>query len=126
MTDLTELITAIDFSDLSEQEKEGLVSKLNIYGYKEDKVKETAKELWVAHFRSHLEVILKSDLPVESLLLDTEEMTACFDIAFQEYQDRKKDLGIDDIGSRVLDDLVRKQRPLFARRATRTAPFAKL
>ena len=29
-------------------------------------------------------------------------------------------------GSRVLDDLVRKQRPLFARRATRTAPFAKL
>ena len=97
MTHLDELVAAIEGVDTDEVSREAYISKLNIYGYKENDITAMAMSYWTDYFRAHIKDLLEGADPVQSHLLNEEQLKECIEIAFEEYQNRKKDLGIDNI-----------------------------
>ena len=97
MTHLEDLIDAIENANTSDKLREKYISKLNIYGYKEEDVKNEARLYWRRFFENKLKELLGSEQAVESHILDEEEIKNILEEVFREFQSRKKDMGIDDI-----------------------------
>ncbi|MFY0643861.1 MAG: hypothetical protein JXR19_05290 [Bacteroidia bacterium] len=97
MTHLEDLVKAIEESSTQDNLREEYLSKLNIYGYKEEDIKQEARTHWRRFFEENLKELLKSKQPIESHILDEEEVKGILEIVFKEFQARRKDLGIDDI-----------------------------
>lgn len=95
MTALDELIQFIEFEELEEVEREELISKLNIYGYSEERIKDVATDMWLNYCRDNISQILAGDSVIESHLLSVDEVKNCLRIAFEEYRSRLKDLNVD-------------------------------
>ena len=97
LTDLDDLIRAIEDPNTSETEREDLLSKINIYGYKEEQAKGAAVAYWKDYLEQEMRDILVNERSIESHVLNEDELKEIFSLVFEEYQARKKDLGIDDI-----------------------------
>ena len=95
--DLQNMIALIESPKTDETKRDDLISKLNIYGYSEDAIKEEALAYWSVYFEDHMADILQEQQSITSHVLDSEDLKVCFDERFEEYKNRKKDLGIDDI-----------------------------
>ena len=97
MKALEDLIAYIENASTSEQKREEAISQLNLLGVGNAKIEELAYAYWNDYFAENIEEILRSRLVLISHLLPDELLNQCFKDVFQEYQQRKKDLGIDDI-----------------------------
>jgi hypothetical protein len=92
-----ELVAFIENPSTSEAEREKAISALNLLGVGNAAIEEMAYTYWNDYFAENIEDILKSRLVLVSHLLPDNLLNQCFSDVFQEYQQRKKDLGIDDI-----------------------------
>jgi len=97
MTHLDELVAFIENPKTNENDRESAISKLTIYGYPEDKIKAEALTYWSNYFENEMDQILNDQISILSHLLDSKVLKLCFDDRFEEYKNRKKDLGIEDI-----------------------------
>lgn len=95
--DLEEIVRLIESAGTSEATRDEYLSKLNVFGFKETEIEACAVTLWTNYFRANLKELLQEKPAIESHLLQAEQIRNCFEVAFQEYTNRKKDLGIDDI-----------------------------
>jgi hypothetical protein len=94
---LEELIQIIEDQGSSEPERERRLSQLNIFGYSEEAINNECLRYWKAYFRENMQSILNEQRSIESHILDFQGLKSCFDQEFEEFKNRKKDLGIDDI-----------------------------
>lgn len=92
-----QLIALIENASTSEQQREEAISALNLLGIGNAAIEELAYNYWNSYFAENIEEILNSRLVLISHLLPDGLLNQCFSDVFQEYQQRKKDLGIDDI-----------------------------
>ena len=97
ITDLDEIVSIIENPSSDETQREQFISRLNIYGYKEEDIQESALRHWRSYFKENLRQILEDKFSIESHLLESEILKTCFTEVFEEYKNRKKDLGVDDI-----------------------------
>ena len=95
MTPLEKLIAFIENPNTLEEERDRAISQLNLQGISESKIEEITFDYWSKYFNENLEIILKERIVVISHLLDDKLLNNCFSIVFEEYVQRKKDLGID-------------------------------
>jgi hypothetical protein len=91
------LIAFIENPNTPEEEREKAITELNLLGTSSSEIEELAYSYWQEYFAEHIESILTQRLVIISHLLPDDEVNQCFQDVFQEYQDRKKQLGIDDI-----------------------------
>jgi hypothetical protein len=97
ITELDDIVSNIENPTTEESDRDKFISKLNIYGYKEDDIQQSALIYWRSYFEENLREILEDSFNIESHLLDAEILKKCFSEVFEEYKNRKKDLGVDDI-----------------------------
>ncbi|MBR9861348.1 hypothetical protein GYB22_11485 [bacterium] len=95
--DIDALVRLVEWPETSESTRKEAQTKLNIYGFKEEAIKASAQKFWSDYFEQQMDFILSEQPSLESYLLSNSEIQACFDVKFEEYRQRKKDLGIDDI-----------------------------
>lgn len=94
---ITKLVAFIENPDTKEEERERAISELNLLGKPASEIEEIAYSHWQEYFAENMDAILKERLVIVSHLLGDDLVNQCFQDTFQEYQDRKKQLGIDDI-----------------------------
>lgn len=97
MKSAKELVAYIESLSTSESDREKAISELNLLGVGNAEIEELAYSYWNTYFAENIEEILQSRLVLISHLLPDHLLNQCFSDVFQEYQQRKKDLGIDDI-----------------------------
>lgn len=97
MKSAEELIARIENTSTSEKEREKAISDLNLQGVGNAAIEDLAYSYWSDYFAENMDEILKSRLVLISHLLPDHLLNQCFSDVFKEYQQRKKDLGIDDI-----------------------------
>jgi hypothetical protein len=91
------LIAFIENPNTPENQREKAISKLNLTGTCNADIEELAYEYWQNYFAENIEEILTKRLVIISHLLPDNLVNQCFEDVFAEYQERKKQLGIDDI-----------------------------
>lgn len=97
MMEAAVLIAFIENPNTLENQREKAISKLNLSGVCNADIEELAYEYWQNYFAENIEDILKERLVIISHLLPDDVINQCFEDVFAEYQERKKQLGIDDI-----------------------------
>ena len=97
MMEAAVLIAFIENPNTLENQREKAISKLNLSGVCNADIEELAYEYWQNYFAEKIEDILKERLAIISHLLPDDVINQCFEDVFAEYQERKKQLGIDDI-----------------------------
>ncbi len=97
ITELDDIVSIIENPNTEDASREEFISKLNIYGYKEEDIQLSALRYWREYFKENLRQILEDSFDIESHLLESEILKNCFTEVFEEYKNRKKDLGVDDI-----------------------------
>jgi|TARA_B110000908_G_scaffold149152_1_gene182193 hypothetical protein len=94
---IEKLIAFIENPKTLEAEREEAISKLNLSGTSSTDIEELAYTYWQNYFAENMDEILSERLVIISHLLPDGTLNECFQDTFQEYQDRKKQLGIDDM-----------------------------
>ena len=94
---LAKIVAFIEAPDTMESERERALSELNISGVPSNEIEEEAYSYWQDYFAMHMEDILSKRLVIISHLLPDETVNQCFQDTFQEFQDKRKQMGIDDI-----------------------------
>ena len=90
------LIAFIENPNTRELEREKAISKLNLSGVCNADIEELAYEYWPNYFAENMEEILTQRLVIISHLLPDDIVNQCFEDVFTEYQERKKQMGIDN------------------------------
>ena len=91
------LVAFIEAPETLGAEREKAISELNLSGTSSTEIEQLAYSHWQEYFAEHMDEILSDRLVIVSHLLEDDVINRCFQDTFQEYQDRKKQLGIDDI-----------------------------
>ena len=94
---IKKLIAFIESPKTLEAERDEAISQLNISGTSSTEIEELAYAYWQEYFAENMDGILSERLVIISHLLPDGTLNECFQDTFQEYQDRKKQLGIDDM-----------------------------
>lgn len=94
---ITKLVAFIEHPKTREEERERAISQLNLLGKPAADIEGIAYIHWQKYFAEHMDAILSERLVIVSHLLEDDVVNQCFQDTFQEYQDRRKQLGIDDI-----------------------------
>jgi len=94
---ITKLVAFIENPETLEAEREKAISELNLLGKPSTEIEEIAYTHWQEYFAENMDAILSERLVIVSHLLEDDVVNQCFKDTFQEYQDRRKQLGIDDI-----------------------------
>ena len=97
METLEMLVHNIENPQTPENERKSLISKLNLKGFASTDIENAAFEYWTIYFQNNMQTILADRIVLISHLLPDEDFRQCFENAFQEFRQRKKHLGIDDI-----------------------------
>ncbi len=97
MNAIDKLIAFIEEPNTSEKEREKALSELNLAGIGDAELQERAFNFWNNYFAQNIEDILTQRLVLISHILPDDVLNQCFTDVFNEYVQRKKDLGIDDI-----------------------------
>lgn len=97
MEAITKLVAFIEDPFTQEKDREKAISELNLSGTSSEKVEEIAYAFWQNHFAENMDEILTKRLVIISHLLADDVVNQCFQDVFQEYQDKRKQMGIDDI-----------------------------
>lgn len=97
MEAVAKLVAYIENPETPEAEREKAISELNLSGTSSEKIEELAYAHWQEYFAENMDAILSERLVIISHLLEDNVINQCFEDTFQEYQDRRKQLGIDDI-----------------------------
>jgi len=97
MPSVEELISNIENAMTPESEREKDISQLNLLGIGAAEIEEKAYSYWQNYFAENIEYVLSNRIVFISHLLPDALLNQCFTDVFMEYQQRKKDLGIDDI-----------------------------
>lgn len=97
METITKLVAFIENPETLEAEREKAISELNLLGKPSAEIEEIAYTHWQEYFAENMDAILSERLVIVSHLLEDDVVNQCFKDTFQEYQDRRKQLGIDDI-----------------------------
>jgi hypothetical protein len=94
---IEKLVAYIENPETIEVERDKAISELNLLGTPSSDIEEIAYSHWQEYFAQHMDEILSERLVIISHLLEDDVVNQCFQDTFQEYQDRRKQLGIDDI-----------------------------
>ncbi|MBT8326871.1 MAG: hypothetical protein KJP21_04055 [Bacteroidia bacterium] len=97
MDAIEKIIAFIEDPHTSDIEREKALTKLNISGIGDAELEEKAYAFWHGYFAQNIEDILSKRLVLISHMLPDVVLNQCFTDVFNEYVQRKKDLGIDDI-----------------------------
>ncbi|MGB1037012.1 MAG: hypothetical protein ACPGYY_00055 [Bacteroidia bacterium] len=97
MKAITKLIAFIEDPFTKEEDREKAISELNLSGTPTSEVEEMAYAHWQNYFAENMDDILTKRLVIISHLLADNVVNQCFQDVFQEYQDKRKQMGIDDI-----------------------------
>ncbi|MBT6236100.1 hypothetical protein N9J89_00710 [Bacteroidia bacterium] len=97
MEAIKKLIAYIESPEISDANREEAISKLNLTGTPAQEIEELAYSHWQEYFAENMDTILQERIVIISHLLEDDVVNQCFKDTFQEYQDRRKQLGIDDI-----------------------------
>ena len=97
MDAVDKLIAFIENPSTIEKDREQAISALNLKGIGNAEIEERAYVYWNNFFAENIEDILTKRLVLISHLLPDNVLNQCFTDVFNEYNQRKKDLGIDDI-----------------------------
>lgn len=93
----TKLIGYIEHPETTEKAREEALTELNLLGVPAAHIEDAAYTYWQNYFTEHMDTVLKHRIVIVSHLLADDLLNQCFHDIFQEYQDRKKQLGIDDV-----------------------------
>jgi|TARA_B110000908_G_C10252765_1_gene453255 hypothetical protein len=94
---ITKLVAFVENPETPESDRDKAISELNLMGKPSAEIEEVAYNHWQEYFAENIEIILTQRLVIISHLLPDDVVNQCFHDTFQEYQDRKKQMGIDDI-----------------------------
>lgn len=94
---LENLIVFIENPTTRDTDREKALSQLNLSGTTTSEIEDLAYTYWQEYFAENMHKILSERLVIISHLLPDNVVNDCFQNTFQEYQDRKKQLGIDDM-----------------------------
>jgi hypothetical protein len=97
MSTAEQLVRTIEKPQTAENERDSLISKLNLLGAASDDIEKFAYTFWKEYFKENMQSILADRIVLISHLLPDDIFKQCFEDTFVEYQQRKKHLGIDDI-----------------------------
>jgi hypothetical protein len=97
MSEYTKLIEFIESPQTSVNERERCISELNLQGVGDSKIQELAYDYWQRYFAQNMDEILSKKYVLISHLLPDELLNQCFTDVFEEYKNKKKEMGIDDI-----------------------------
>ncbi|PCJ65905.1 MAG: hypothetical protein COA58_07440 [Bacteroidetes bacterium] len=97
MEAITKLVKFIEDPFTKEEEREKAISELNLLGTPLSDIEEIAYTHWQNYFAENIEDILTKRLVIISHLLPDDVVNQCFENVFQEYRDKRKQMGIDDI-----------------------------
>lgn len=95
--DLAKIVAFIEYPNTASDEREKAISQLNLSGISSQRIEEEAYIYWQNYFAENIEQILSHRLVIISHLLEDAVVNQCFQDIFQEYQDKKNQMGIDDI-----------------------------
>ncbi len=93
----TKLIGYIEHPETTEKAREEALTELNLLGLPAAHIEDAAYAYWQKYFADNMQTILRNRIVIISHLLPDDLLNQCFQDIFQEYQDRKKQLGIDDV-----------------------------
>jgi hypothetical protein len=91
---IEKLIAFIENPKTLEAEREEAISQLNLSGTSSTDIEELSYNYWRNYFANNMNEILSERLVIISHLLPDSTLNECFQDTFQEYQDRKKQLGL--------------------------------
>lgn len=97
MKPYTRLVAFIESPSTIEEDRKKALTELNLLGIDADKIELEAYTFWKSYFEQNMKMVLSERLVLISHLLPDAAFRQCFDDSFQEFQNRRKDLGIDDI-----------------------------
>lgn len=97
MEAIEKIIAFIENPNTTEKDREKAMSELNLAGIGDAELEEKAFVFWNNYFAQNIEDILSKRLVLISHILPDTVLNQCFTDVFNEYVQRKKDLGIDDI-----------------------------
>ena len=97
MEAVKKLVAFIEAPETLGAEREKAISQLNLLGTSSAEIEQLAYSHWQGYFAEHMDEILSDRLVIVSHLLEDDVINRCLQDTFQEYQDRKKQLGVDDI-----------------------------
>jgi hypothetical protein len=97
MESLTKLVAFIENPTTMESDREKAISELNLLGIPSKEIEETAYTYWQDYFAQNVEEILSDRLVIVSHLLADKVVNHCFENAFLEFKEMRKQMGIDDI-----------------------------
>jgi hypothetical protein len=91
-----QLVAYIEKPETSETDREKAISELNLLGKPSAEIEEVAYTHWQKYFTDNIEIILKEKIVIVSHLLPDEVVNQCFENSFIEYQEKLRQMGIDD------------------------------
>ena len=97
MSDLIRLISSIESPTSKAEVRDSALKELNLSGIPNEEIEAAAIDFWNSYFESNMRLILEERIVIVSNLLPDNVINDCFQNRFEEYVQRKKDLGIDDI-----------------------------
>lgn len=97
MEAVAKLVAYIENPETLDAEREKAISELNLLGKPSSEIEEAAYNHWQDYFAENMDAILSERLVIISHLLEDNVVNQCFQDVFQEYQDKRKQMGIDDI-----------------------------
>lgn len=97
MEAVAKLVAYIENPGTAEADRDKAISELNLLGKPSTQIEEIAYTHWQEYFAENMDAILSERLVIISHLLEDNVINQCFEDIFQEYKDRKKQLGIDDM-----------------------------
>ncbi len=80
-----------------ETEREKAISELNLLGVPSSEIEDTTYTYWGEYFAQNMDEILTKKLIIISHLLPDDVVNQCFEDAFEEYKNKRKQMGLDDI-----------------------------
>lgn len=95
--DISKIIACIESATTAESERKKALSELNLINISSAEIEEEAYSYWQEYFASNMRDILSKKCVIISHLLEDNVVNQCFTDTFQEYQDKQKQMGIDDI-----------------------------
>ncbi len=95
--DISKIVAFLESATTAEADRKRALSELNLNGMPSAEIEEHAYSYWQEYFAHNMEDILSKRLVIISHLLEDDVINQCFKDTFQEYQDKRKQMGIDDI-----------------------------
>ena len=97
MEAINKLVAFIENPSTNEEDRKKALSTLNLQGTPSAEIEELAYAHWQNYFAENMEEILSDKLVIVSHLLSDKTVNECFEDAFEEYKNRRKQMGVDDI-----------------------------